>query len=260
MLRLMVMNRLLLCLVLSVTACGSVGSSAGESAARTCAATPAASDQSGGGAQEQSVTFPEDGSRIEVTVRVGEHVTVGWSGCGEHGQIKTSPADNLGPISSSDISVYSSPRPTPSLTAGSYCCQRPEADGVFSIRYLAQMPGTQILHGTGSAGSDGEIAVTVTPLTTEQGRLVTGVIDTSRLRDHPSPDVVYFQPSGMNPTQTIAKPTTDGHFSTRLSPGKYTLMASSPAYNDGRAQCVRKQPVDVGQVDIKDIAIVCTER
>jgi len=131
---------------------------------------------------------------------------------------------------------------------------------VFTIRYLAQMPGTQVLHGTGSAGSDGEIAVTVRPLTPAQGRLVSGVVDSSDLRDHPAPAVVYFQPSGVNPTQTITKPTTNGRFSTRLRPGKYTVTATSPGYNDGRASCVLSRPVLVGTEDVTGLKIVCTER
>jgi hypothetical protein len=122
------------------------------------------------------------------------------------------------------------------------------------------MPGTQILHGKGSAGSDGEIAITVTPLSAEEGRLVSGVLDARDLRSHPAPAVVYFQPSGMNPTQTIAKPTADGRFSTRLRPGSYTIMATSPAYNDGRAQCLSSHPVEVGSADVDDVTIVCTER
>lgn len=191
---------------------------------------------------------------------VGEHVTVGWSGCGEHGQIKTSPEDNTGPLFSSDVSVYSSPRPTPSLQANGPCCQRPPADGVFTIRYLAQMPGTQVLHGKGSAGTDGEITITVQPLSPEQGRLVSGVLDSSGLRDHPAPAVVYFQPSGTNPIQTITKPTSDGRFSTRLRPGQYTIMATSPAYNDGRASCVLREPIVVGAADVSGIKIVCDER
>jgi hypothetical protein len=131
---------------------------------------------------------------------------------------------------------------------------------VFAIRYLAQMPGTQILHGTGNSGSDGEIAVTVEALTPEQGRLVSGVVDSTGLRDHPAPAVVYFQPSGDNPTQTITKPSADGRFSTRLRPGKYTITATSPAYNDGRASCVLRQPVLVGAEDVGGIKIVCAER
>jgi len=209
---------------------------------------------------EQVVAFPTGGGHVDVTVQVGEHMTVGWSGCGEHGSVETSPADSWGPLTSSDVSVYTSPRPTPSVRPGEPCCPRPQADGVFSVRYLAQLPGTQVLHGKGSAGSDGDIAVTVTPLTAQESRLVSGVVDSSGLHDHPGPEVVYFQPAGDNPTQTIAKPGADGHFSSRLRPGTYTLTATSPSYNDGRAQCVLKQPVVVSVADIGDVRIVCTER
>jgi hypothetical protein len=248
--------RLAVCVLLVssvLSGCGE-GSHAAEVLAAGPCSTPSANDG------EQSVAFPHGGNREEVTVLVGEHVTVGWSGCGEHGQVTTSPEDNTGPLFSSDVSVYSSPRPTPSQQPAGPCCQRPPADGVFTIRYLAQMPGTQVLHGTGSAGSDGEIAVTVQSLTPEQGRLVSGVVDSSDLREHPAPAVVYFQPSGVNPTQTITKPTTDGLFSTRLRPGKYTIMATSPAYNDGRASCLLNRPVLVGTEDVSGIKIVCTEK
>jgi hypothetical protein len=236
-----------------VAGCGDRAQTAGAPAAEICS-TPSAP------AGEPSVAFPHGGAREEVTVLVGEHVTVGWSECAEHGTVTTSPADNTGPLFSSDISVYSSPRPTPSQQSDQPCCARPPADGVFTIRYLAQMPGKQVLHGTGSAGTDGEIAVIVTPLTPEQGRVVTGVLDSSALHDHPAPAVVYFQPTGDNPTQTITKPTSDGRFSTRLRPGSYTIMATSSAYNDGRASCVLTRPVVVGPDDVSGIKIVCTER
>lgn len=52
----------------------------------------------------------------------------------------------------------------------------------------------------------------------------------------------------------------NGSFSTRLRPGKYTILATSPAYNDGRAQCALRQPVVVGNDDVSGITIVRTER
>jgi hypothetical protein len=248
-----------LLLVAGLAGCGDDGGPAAASGETGCTDSGGGSPSIDGGA-DPSVVFPSDGGRLDVAVKVGRHVTVGWSGCQEHGQITTSPADNTGPIFSSDISVYSSPRPTPPRQSGAPCCPRPPGDGVFTVRYLAQMPGLQILHGKGSAGSDGDIAITVIPLSAEEGRLVSGVLDASGLRSHPAPEVVYFQPSGMNPTQTIAKPKADGRFSTRLRPGSYTIMATSPAYNDGRAQCLSSHPVEVGSADVDDITVVCTER
>lgn len=247
--------------LLAVTASGCALSPAGGLGAH--GATTLCSDPSDGSSSfadnEPSLAFPHDGGRLELTVQVGEHFTVGWSKCGEHGQIVTSPSDSSGPITGSDVSVYSSPRPIPSRQPGAACCPRPEADGVFIVRYLAQMPGTQVLHGTGSAGSDGYIEVTVTPLSAAEGALVEGVVDSSALRRHPAPDIVFLAAVGGDGTQTIAKPTADGRFSTRLRPGTYTIMAASPAYNDGRAHCVRKEPVVVGRKDIHDLTVVCTE-
>jgi hypothetical protein len=243
----------------AVSGCGDGARSAVGPGATPCTDRSTGSSPFADSSEEQSVAFPRDGDQVDVTVHIGEHITVGWSGCNEHGQITTSPADNTGPLFTSDVSVYSSVRPTPLRRSGPPCCQRPEADGVFTVRYLAQLPGTQVLHGTGSAGSGGDITVTVAPLSAKEGRLVSGVLDTTALHSHPAPDVVYFQPSGPSPVQTIAKPT-DGQFSTRLRPGRYTVMATSPAYNDGRAQCVLHQPVVVDRDDISDITIVCTER
>lgn len=263
MLRLMYMRSVVvasLLLAAAAAGCGHGDRAAGAAAATPCTDTGAGRSPFANTGGEQLVEFPHDGKQLEVTVHIGEHVTVGWSGCNEHGQITTSPADSTGPLFSSDVSVYSSPRPTPSLAPGVPCCQRPEADGVFTVRYLAQMTGTQVLHGTGSAGSAGALSVTVTPLRETEGRLVSGELDSSALRNHPAPEVVYFQPTGDNPTQTIEKPTADGHFSTRLRPGTYTIMATSPAYNDGRAQCLLKHPVVVGQDDVIGLLIVCTER
>ncbi|MDT7539338.1 MAG: hypothetical protein QOI82_2923 [Actinomycetota bacterium] len=267
MLRLMDMRPLVIAaLILAVAGgCGEGGQTAGGRAAGDTEVTPCADAGAGsspfaGTGNEQLVAFPRDGGRVDVTVHIGDHLTVGWSGCNEHGQITTSPADNTGPLFSSDVSVYSSPRPTPPRPSGQPCCQRPVADGVFTVRYLAQMPGAQVLHGKGSAGSAGDIGVTVTPLSADEGRLVSGVVDTTALHSHPGPDVVYFQPSGVNPTQTITKPTSDGHFTTRLRPGSYTIMATSPAYNDGRAQCLLSKPIDVDRGDVTGIRIVCTER
>jgi hypothetical protein len=246
-----------LLMVAGLAGCGDSAGLADGTDETGCRESAAASPSVDSGT-EKSVAFPQDGSRVDVTVKIGGHVTVVWSGCQEHGQITTSPADSTGPIFSSDISVYSSPRPTPPRQSGGPCCPRPPGDGVFTVRYLAQMPGTQILHGKGSAGSEGDIAITVIPLSAEEGRLVSGVLDVSALHSHPAPEVVYFQPSGMNPTQTITKPTADGRFSTRLRPGSYTIMATSPAYNDGRARCVSSPPVEVGSEDVDDITIVCT--
>jgi hypothetical protein len=260
----MSMKRVLFCWlsVLLLASCGTAAGGDPANGARpaTCKQAAGASPTGASGA-EQSVAFPHDGGRVEVSLQVGEHFSVRWSGCREHGRITTSPEDSTGPLFSSDISVYSSPRPAPSSgAAGVPCCQRPPGDGVFSVRYLAQMPGKQVLHGRGSDGSNGDVAVTVLPLTRAQGRLVSGVVDASSLHQHPRPAVVYFEPSGVNPTQTMTKPTATGQFSTRLRPGTYTIMAVSPAYNDGRAQCILKQAFVVAAQDVHGIKVVCTER
>src|SRR4051812_13329491 len=149
MLRLMHVRPLVIAaLILAASAgCGDGGRTVGEPDVTPCTDTGVGSSPFADTAHEQFVFFPRDAGRVAVTVDIGQHLTVGWSGCNEHGQIRTSPADSTGPLVSSDISVYSSPRPTPSQPSGEPCCQRPPADGVFTVRYLAQLPGMQLLHG-----------------------------------------------------------------------------------------------------------------
>jgi hypothetical protein len=219
--------------------------------------TPCASPFAGSDT-EQSVAFPHDGSRVEVTIPVFGHVTVGWSGCEEHGTITTSDPDgSTAPASATDISVYTSPRPVPSGLQ--HCCARPEADGVFSERYTAKRPGTVTLHGTGSQGSSGTIVIHVQPLDPGDSRAISGVVDTSALRAHPGAEFVQLRETVTNGRVAIALVSADGTFSLRLPPGKYEAEAFSSSYNDGRVRCAASSLV-VGDADVSNVTIVCTER
>lgn len=220
--------------------------------------TPCASPFAGSDT-EQSVAFPHDGGRVEVTVPVFGHVTVGWSGCGEHGTVTSSDPDgSTAPASATDVSVYTSPRPAPSeLQHG--CCARPEADGVFSERYTATRPGTVTLRGTGSQGSSGTIVIHVQPLDPSGSRAVSGVVDTSALRAHPGAEFVQLLEKVTNGRVAIALVAADGTFSLRLPPGTYEAEAFSSAYNDGRVRCAARSVV-VGDADVSNVTIVCTER
>ena len=221
-------------------------------------ATPCASPFSGSEA-EQSVAFPHDGETLEVTVPVFGRVTVGWSGCGEHGTISSSEPDgSTAPATATDISVYSSPRPVPSgIQHG--CCARPQSDGVFVVRYTAQRPGTVTLRGTGSEGSSGKIILFVKPFDASDSRAVSGVVDTSALRNHPGAEFVQLQEKATNGRSAVALVSTDGTFSLRLPPGSYEAQPFSSAYNDGRVRCT-SATLDVGASDVSGVTLVCTER
>jgi hypothetical protein len=220
--------------------------------------TPCASPFAGSDT-EQSVAFPHDGSRVEVTIPVFGHVTVGWSGCGEHGTIASSDPDgSTAPASATDVSVYTSPRPVPSGVQGG-CCARPEADGVFNVRYSAKRPGTVTLRGTGSQGSSGTIVIHVEPLGPSESRAISGVVDTSALRAHPGAEFVQLLEKVTNGRVAIALVSADGTFSLRLPPGTYGAEAFSPSYNDGRVRCAATSLV-VGDADVSNVTIVCTER
>ena len=125
-------------------------------ASTQCASAGAASPYAGTD-DEQSVVVPRDGHELSIAVRVGDHFTVGWGGCNEHGRL-TVEAGATGAVTSTDVAVYSSPRPN---RTGEPRSERPEADGVLNIRYVAQVPGRVILRGEGSAGSNGTISITV---------------------------------------------------------------------------------------------------
>lgn len=90
------------------------------------------------------VAVPPRSSALEVKVSVGSRLTVGWSNCGEGGQ-----------LSSSD--------PTGAMLLATDATAFSKGGPVTSVRYLAEKEGTVTITGRGSEGSRGRIVITIVP-------------------------------------------------------------------------------------------------
>lgn len=214
--------------------------------------TPCASPFASG-EREHSIAFVRD-TTLEVSLTIGEHVSVGWAGCDEYGTITSSdPNSDTAPLAGTDSSGHSVPVPHPSGAPFG----RPEIDGSYLLRFAAQRVGDVTLKGHSHEGYDGTIVVHVLELPASESSLVSGTVDTSGLTSHPTPEQVDIESMPFN--GSVVAVVHDGRFSARVRPGRYHLIALNAAYNDGRVRCT-EQDIDVGTTDVTGLTLTCTER
>lgn len=125
---------------LALAGCGSSdltdrsNASGDTTAGPTPCSSPYASD-------DVSVSIPKGSRELHISVLKGAHVVIGWSVCGESGEIRSSGSGlevtDAGSLSKGGPTVY--------------------------VRYLADKEGTVTITGEGSKGSHGKVFVTVSP-------------------------------------------------------------------------------------------------